>query len=275
MDFQDKTALITGGSSGIGLATARLLAARGMHVWLLARDENRLADALAQVEAACATRSQRCGVVSADVSDRSQVAEALTRVTASVGLPDLVINSAGIVWPGYVQELPAEAFEQQIAVNYLGTVYMTQAVLPGMIARGNGHIVNVASAAGFIGMIGYAAYAPSKFAVRGFSDVLRGELKPYGIRLSIVYPPDTETPQLVYDKQMRPAEIDRIVGSVSKAMSADAVARAIVAGIARGRYVILPGIETAFFYRLIQLLGDLQYPIMDWLIARARQKGIR
>ena len=270
MTYQNKIALITGGSSGIGLATAKALAGRGAHVWIVARDQERLAAALAQVNAARSNSSQRCEAIPADISDANQAAAAVAQVVASVGAPDLLINSAGIVYPGYFQALNPEIFRRHIEVNYLGTVYVTQAVAPGMTARGSGHIVNIASAAALLGVFGYTAYCGSKYAVRGFSDVLRAEMKPLGVNVSIVFPPDTDTPQFAGEMPLRPQETKLIFGS--SVLTAEAVAATILQGVARQRYIITPGVEMMLLYRLLDALGPLQYPIMDRLVAGARRK---
>ncbi len=268
-DFNHKVALVTGGSSGIGLAMARLLAARGAHVWLLARRENLLEEALASVQAERLDSSQRCGYVCADVSDYDQVENAVAEVTDAVGLPDLVINSAGITYPGYVQEIDLETFRKMMDVNYFGTVYTTRAVLDGIIARGSGYIVNLSSVAGFVGTFGYSAYGASKYAVRGFSDVLRAEMKPHGIGVAVVFPPDTDTPMLDYETPLKPPETRALSGSVD-VMSAEDVANSILKGLERGRYLILPGFETQLLYRLNGLLGNLVYTIMDIFVARSQ-----
>lgn len=266
--FRGKTALITGGSSGIGLALAHLLAAAGSHVWLLARGREALETALASLPR---SSSQRCGMIPADVSKPEQVSAAFKHLSKEAGTPDLIINSAGITYPGYVQELPLEIFRQMIEVNYLGTVNVVKALLPALIARGSGHIVNLSSGAGFLGVFGYAAYGASKFAVRGFSDVLRAELKPLGVRVSIVFPPDTDTPQLAYENQFKPPETKALSGEAG-VLSPQQVAHEILRGVARGRYVILPGFEMKILYRLNNLLGNAAYPVMDWMIRNARRK---
>ena len=271
MDFGGKVALVTGGSSGIGLATARLLAQGGAHVWLVARDESKLAQALGAVQSACQDPEQLCGVVSADVCDAQQAQASVTRVTEAVGVPDLVVNCAGVAHPGYFQELDLSIFRWMMDVNYFGTVHVTKAVVPGMIERGSGHIVNISSVAGFLGVYGYSAYGASKYAVRGFSDVLRAELKPLGIRVSVVFPPDCDTPQLAYENQFKPPETKALAGNAT-CMTPEAVAACILAGVAKGRYVIIPGLEGKMLYRLSGLLGNWTYPVMDFMVARAIRK---
>src|SRR5258708_32393428 len=124
--FQDRVVLITGGSSGIGLALARNLAAQGAHLWLLARRKDTLNEAMEQLK----VFPGGCQVISADVSDWTQIQKAVSRIEKEAGLPDLVINSAGVSHPGYVQEIPGEMLRQLMEINYLGTGHLVQAVLP-------------------------------------------------------------------------------------------------------------------------------------------------
>ena len=265
--LQDCTVLITGGSSGIGLALARLLAKAGAHVWLMARRKQELESALAQLDGPTGQHHMLVG----DVSDWAQVEQAVAQVERESGAPDLVINSAGVTHPGYVQDLPIEIFRQLMEINYMGTVHVVKAVLPGLMARRSGYIVNISSVAGFLGVFGYTAYGASKFAVRGFSDALRAELKPLGIGISIAFPPDTDTPQLAYENEFKPAETQALAGNAG-ALSAAQVAEAILRGIRRGQYVILPGLENKVMYRLSGLLGNAVYPIMDYLITGAHTR---
>ena len=117
------------------------------------------------------------------------------------GVPDLVINSAGIARPGEFEGVTLDDFDQMMAINFMGTVNVTHAILPAMLQRKSGHIVNISSLVGFLGMYGYTAYASSKFAIRGFTDSLRAEVKTKGIDLSIVFPTDTDTPQLAEENK--------------------------------------------------------------------------
>jgi len=262
--FEDKVALVTGGSSGIGLALAKGRAAQGAQVWILARRKEALAATQKEIGAACRT-------VVADVSDWQQVQKAVGQVIREAGIPDIVINSAGVTRPGYVQELDVEVFRQMMAINYMGTVHVVKAALPGMMERGSGHIINISSVAGFLGAFGYSAYGASKYAVRGFSDVLRGELRPHGIRVSVVFPPDTDTPQLAEEKQFQPPET-KLINALAKMLSADVVAEIILRDVRRKKYLILPG-EAKFWYHLSRLLGNGWYLLADWLVRDARRKA--
>jgi 3-dehydrosphinganine reductase len=121
--------------------------------------------------------------------------------------------------------------------------------------------------------------------VRGFTDVLRSELKPLGINVSIVFPPDTDTPQLAYEKEYQPPETKALAGiaslispnlaAMSTLMSPEEVADSIMLQVERGRYMILPGLEMKLLYWLSRLLGSGIYPVLDWLIARAQRDNQR
>ena len=270
--YKEKIVLVTGGSSGIGLAIACLLSQKGAHVWLLARRGEKLADALKKVKSVAQQPDQSFGMLEADVTNEKHVNQAISKIIHSIGLPDLVINSAGVTHPGYVQDIDSKIFHWMMDVNFFGTVNITKALLPGMIKRGSGYIVNISSMAGFLGVFGYTAYSASKFAVRGFTDVLRAEMKPHGIGVSVVFPPDTDTPQLAYEKQFKPAETSALTSN-GGLMSAESVAKSILAGIERGKYLILPGLESKLAYHLSGIFSDAVYPVMDWLVTQAQRKN--
>jgi len=263
-------ALITGGSSGIGKATAKRLLEQGMNVTLLARDAAKLE--ATRSELAAITRSeQRIGVAVADVSDRPQVEQAVAGAIATLGTPSLLVTSAGIAHPGYFSDLPIDIFERTMAVNYFGTLYAIRAVLPAMLEAGRGHLALISSGAGLVGICGYTPYSPSKFALRGLAESLRAELKPNGIAVSIVYPPDTDTPQLVEENKTKPAETKAITATADT-WSADGVAGAIVAGIAQNRFAITPGTEMRVLHRFHSVLAPALNRYFDQLIAKVRRE---
>jgi len=267
-----KLALITGGSSGIGLALAKKLSREGVSVCLLARDEEKLSKAKLEIENTTEIHlNQFIDTISCDVTDYDALAVVLDDWIGRHAVPDLVINSAGITYPGYFQELDVEIFHQLMNVNYFGTLHVMKHLIPKMISQGKGTVVNISSQAGFVGVYGYSGYGASKYAVRGLSDVLRAELKPLGIQVSIVFPPDTQTPQLEFEEPLKPPETKAIAGS-AKVLSADHVANTILRDIRKGKYVIIPGLEGNLFYRMVNLLGNLTYPIMDWMVRQAQKK---
>jgi 3-dehydrosphinganine reductase len=268
----DRVALITGGSSGIGLALARLLAQQGSHVWLAARGEQRLAAALEEVRAARQSDSQNCGAIPTDVSDPVQAAAMVAEVTARAGVPHLVVNSAGVARPGYFHKVDPEDFHWMMDINYFGTVNTLRAALPGMIARGSGHVVNISSEVGYMGVFGYSAYGASKFAVAGLSEILRAEMKPLGIRVSVAFPPDVKTPQLAYESQFRPPET-RSITALASVISAETMAKAIVGGVRRRKYVIIPTFTDRTLYWLTRLFGSVTYQVLDWLAAHPSGTG--
>jgi 3-dehydrosphinganine reductase len=268
-----KVALVTGGSSGIGKSIACGLVERGMDVWLVAQRKDLLDSARKEVETHRKNPNQKIGTVSADVSDWDQVRMAVKQISEKSGSPDLLVNSAGVAHPGYVQELDLIIFTWMMEVNYFGTVYVTKEVLPAMLKRGSGYIVNISSIAGFLGTFGYTAYGASKFAVRGFSDALRAEMKLHGIGVSILFPPDTETAQLEYESHYKPLETKALSGS-TKTISPDVVAHETIKGIERGRYIILPGLESKLIYILNGMIGGGLSFYMDQIIAKASKKPI-
>ena len=269
--FQGKTALITGGSSGIGLATALQLAESGANITLLARDPQKLAKACAEVRARCLSPQQKIETLTLDLTNVDHCAPALSAYCQEKGVPDYLFNFAGYAHPGEFKDLDLSIHRQTMEVNYFGTLNAIQAVVPFMIQKRSGTIVNISSIAGFLGIYGYSAYSPSKYAVRALSDVLRYELQEYGIRVSVVFPPDTQTPQLDYENQLKP-EITKILDESNKVMTADAVAKSILKDTAKGKYNITPGFDSSFYFFLVNSVGGLTYFVMDRMIASARRR---
>jgi 3-dehydrosphinganine reductase len=265
--------LITGGSSGIGLATAEHALRRGARVSLVARDVERLAAAEDALEAGIGDVT-RVAAEPADVTDPDAFEQALSLLAAQFGPVDVLITSAGGARPGHFEELPASVFDEQMRLNYFGTLHPIRAVVPSMIERGTGHLLLVSSGAGLIGVYGYSAYSPAKFAVRGLAEALRSELKPHGIVVACAYPPDTDTPGLEREGETKPAATARISATI-KVRSADKVAKGIVAGIERDRLVITFDASTAALARVGGLLGPVVRATMDRHVRRADRRSPR
>jgi 3-dehydrosphinganine reductase len=273
-DVSNKLVLITGGNSGIGLELAKLLAARGASVCILARRTNVLQSAREEILACRTSPDQKVTTITAAVHKAGGLRRAIEKWMQAEGVPDLVINSAGVVMPGEFMDLDLETFHWMMDINYFGTVNMIKVVLPRMLERGSGYIVNIASIAAFVNIYGYTAYGASKFALRGFTDGLRSEMKLHDIHISLVVPSDTNTPQLEFESQHRP-EITRIIAKFNTVMEPGAAARAILKGIEHKRYLIFPAFDTKITFMLINLLGSRVYTVVDWLTAWAARKASR
>lgn len=269
--FTGKLALITGGTSGIGYALAEKLVQQGANVAILARHADILESSVLSLTKHKTHDSQKITSIQADVTQRDNLKLCLENFSSQYGIPDIVINSAGVAHPGTFSMLKPEIFDWMMNVNYFGTVNILKYFVPAMQKRRSGTIVNISSIAGFIGIYGYTAYGASKFAVSGFSDALRSELKPYGIQISLVFPPDTQTPQLEYESQFKPFITKELSGSANL-MSSSKVADIILTQVARKKYIIIPGSEGKILYFLHNLLGGALYPVMDFIVRLAIKK---
>lgn len=259
--FSNKNVLITGGSSGIGFALAQKLSDLGANIFLLARNETRMNEA---AEILRINVHNNCFIADVtSISDLDSVKEYF--VSQKIKL-DLLINSAGVTEPGEFVKMELEKFHWMMDINYFGTVNVIKIMLP-LLTPGS-TIVNISSMAAILGIYGYSAYGASKFAVRGFSDALRSELKLSGINVAIVFPPDTDTPQLVYDNLYKP-DITKALSSSAGTMSAEKVADEIIAGIRKKKYLIIPGLESKLIYLASNLAGRRTYSIVDWMIRSA------
>lgn len=189
MEDSGRIALVTGASSGIGAATARELAKRGMTVGIVARR----ADRLAEVLEACRLHAPGSRSWSADLSDPTRAAGVAVEAWDTFGHLDVLINNAGIPMRRPVTRVTLEEVERVMRTNYLSPVAMALAVLPRMIERGRGIIVNVSSLGGRLGVTTEAAYSASKFALCGFSEVMAADLDGTGVDVRLVLPGAIDT----------------------------------------------------------------------------------
>jgi 3-oxoacyl-[acyl-carrier protein] reductase len=179
-----KIALVTGAGKGIGKAIAVALAQEGAHVGLVARTEKDISAVAKEITAL----GVKTSVATADVSNRAEVEAAVAKVQQDLGPIDILINNAGTATFGKFLELEPEAWEHQIRVNVFGVYYTTRAVLPQMIERKAGDIVNISSTAGKSGSPVTSAYSASKFAVFGLSESLMQEVRKHNIRVTALAP---------------------------------------------------------------------------------------
>jgi 3-dehydrosphinganine reductase len=274
LDYKNKITLITGGSKGIGLAIAKEYASEGSDVYILAREKAQLIIAANELEVYRKHDEQKFGWIKADVSNPTDINKVALKFLKEIGTPDYLFNCAGVAHPGKFETLDLAVFHWMMDVNYFGTVYTIKAFIGPMIQRGSGHIIIVSSMGGVVGIYGYTAYSGSKFALVGFSDALRSELKLHGINVSIALPPDTDTDQLAYENQFKPY-LTREVGASTNLMQPEAVAKTILKGIKKNDYVILSNFESKFFYKLQNLLGRSTPILLDHMIRQAIKKRIK
>jgi NAD(P)-dependent dehydrogenase (short-subunit alcohol dehydrogenase family) len=177
-DMTDKIALVTGASSGIGRATAELLAQNGYYVFALARRMYRLEQ----------IRSEHIEPICLDVTDDAAVQQAVNHIISTRGQIDVLVNNAAFCQPGAVECVPLETAHRQIEVNLFGYARFMHAVIPHMRKRGTGCIVNIVSALSRISVPGFGWYSASKYAIEALTDAVRGEVMEFGIKVVLIAP---------------------------------------------------------------------------------------
>lgn len=260
--LQAGCAFVTGGSSGIGLAVALILARTHGHIGLFARNPAKLQAAAALIRQT--VPGTTVGLYAVDVSDPAAVTRAVSAAVHELGAPQRVVLSTGAVDLGETVVLSDAAHRRGMDVNYFGSLWMVRAVTP-YLARGAA-IGLLGSAGGVIGIYGYAAYAPAKFALRGLADILRVELAGRGITVTLCLPPDTDTPMLQREERERSPVTARMAAGAPR-MTAEAVAHALIRGMDRGRYLVLPSRAV----RLMWWLTPVLLPILQWRERRLLQ----
>ncbi|MGM5004182.1 3-ketoacyl-ACP reductase [Bacillus licheniformis] len=204
--LQNKTALITGGGRGIGRATAIALAKEGVHIGLIGRTAANLEKAAEELKAF----GVKVSVAAADVKDLTAVERAVQSVKEELGQIDILINNAGIGgFAGFLEQSPEE-WENIIQVNLMGVYNVTRAVLPEMIERKAGNIINISSTAGQRGAAGTSAYSASKFAVLGLTESLMQEVRKHNIRVSALTPSTVAT-DLAIDSKLTDGNPERVM----------------------------------------------------------------
>jgi butyryl-CoA dehydrogenase len=272
--LQGRVAAVTGAASGIGRALAIELANRGAHVALSDVDEAGLAETVGR----CEGRGVKVTSQVLDVSDRDAVFAWAEQVAADHGAVHLIVNNAGVALSATVEHMTDDDIRWLMDINFWGVVHGTQAFLPHLKTAGEGHVVNISSVFGLIGIPTQSAYCASKFAVRGFTDALRVELEierscvsattvhPGGIRTNIARNArmDASADRIAGEADRARREFDRVART-----SPDRAAQRIIEAVLRDRRRLLIGADARVFDLVSRLPGRLAHGI---LVAGGRRR---
>lgn len=269
--FNGKNIHLFGGSSGIGLETAKQLAALGGNVFIYARTASRLKAAATEIEKHRLCEKQKVIWVSVDIAIPEAVQQAISNTVERSGVPDILINCAGRAYPEHFEAISYQQFEETMKVNLFGIWNSIQSILPYMKRRG-GLIVNTSSVVGYVGIFGYSDYAASKFGIIGLSEALRSEFKRYGIGVSVLCPPDTETPGFEVENLTKPAET-KAISQGAGMMGPEEVAAQLIKGMRAGKKMIIPGFDGKLAYYVKRWLPGLLELIMDRDVLKAQKQN--
>ncbi|MDN5857861.1 MAG: SDR family NAD(P)-dependent oxidoreductase, partial [Pseudonocardia sp.] len=273
-DFTDKVAVITGAGAGIGRALAIALAERGARLALSDIDAVAVADTAATCEKLGAT-----AVASAlDVADRTAVHAHADQVVAEFGQVNLVVNNAGVALMATVEDMTWEDFEWIMGINFWGVVHGTKAFLPHLIASGDGHVVNLSSVFGLIGVPTQSAYNATKFGVRGFTDALRAEMLVAGhqVGVSCVHPGGIDTNIARAARKPDGMDDEEAARSFAKiaGTSPDDAAQAIIRGVERNSARILIGLDARVIDLLPRVFGSAYQRVIATGTGLSKRFGI-
>ena len=247
-DLNGKNVVVTGGSYGIGKEIARALLKEGANVFTIARNKEKL-DASVEGLQKDARPNRTAKGYAGDVGDWPVISKVIEQIASENGGIDAVINNAGIYIPDYFEKQDVEIFERTDRTNYLGSVFTTKAALPFLLKNKKSAVVFVSSAAGLKGIFGYASYSPTKAAVLSLAEAVSQELKDKGLQVTVLCPPDTETPGHAEELKIRPKECDALSESAGLMTSAE-IADIFIAGFKKGKFMVIGGFDTKLLYRL-------------------------
>ncbi|KAF0700254.1 Aste57867_9209 [Aphanomyces stellatus] len=266
VNFRGKHVFIPGGSEGLGRAIALQLVEAGADVTIVARREEVLQRVVDEVNSNRQPNHGRIFFQTADVTKPDTVENAVKIAQDTVGPIDILIHCAGKALMGYATKHTIDVHRKAMDLNYFGTLNTVNAVLPTMTERHQGRIVLVTSGAAMTSYIGYAAYSPSKYAVRGLADCLRNELGSSGISIHIAYPGQMDTPGFAEEQLIKPAECKAIEAS-DTLYKPEAVAKSILKDVKNGAYNIYCGdLGVNMLGILAAGLSPRQNPALDTLL---------
>jgi 3-dehydrosphinganine reductase len=266
--FKNQNVVITGGSSGIGLAIAEEFAKLNAKLFLVARDAPKLATAKAKIAQAYPS-VQVIETFTADVANEAEITQVIQSIGNNFGGIHTLINNAGTGACGRFEDVDMDTLQAMMNINYWGSVYALKAALPYLKKSQNGHIGFVSSVGGYLGAIGYSAYAPTKFAITGLAECIRMEASDNGLGTTIVFPPDTDTPLWHWEQEHTLPESKAFSKNV-KLMTPESVAQKFVKGILNYKFEVICNFESKMMRWMKVNLPKTYFGMLDGIIKKDR-----
>ncbi len=268
--FKGKFAVISGGSKGMGKATAKLFVQLGGSVCIIARGMDALKATQNECSKLKSDDSQFVEVIACDTTDMNKLKPLLTDIIKKHKVPDYLFNFVGYAYVQYLEKLTLEDFKKNMNVNYYGQLVPTLVILPYFLEAKNGYITFTSSVNGFLGIMGYTTYTPTKYALFGLAEILRHELLPYNIKVSILFPVDTDTPGFAEENKFKPPECAIMSGSGGLKIPEE-IADDFIKGILEERFEILSEESAGLLKSMRENPNDVR-GMFDRFYKRARRK---
>ena len=262
-----KLAFFIGASMGIGKAIAKDFVQLGSSVLIIARRQNFLQEAAKEMRKQISDESQIVEIISCDATDMEKLKPLLEDFIKKYGVPDYLFNFVGHSIPGYVENYALDDFKEHMNLNYYGQLVPTLILLPYFMKEKKGHLIYFSSILGYLGIMGFGAYIPTKFAITGLGEALRNELKPYKIKCSIVYPPDTNTPGLTTENESKPSEC-AIMSETGGLLEPEEVSEHVIKKLLKNKFHISPGNA-----KPIRYINRIFPKVVRWYLDRDYKKA--
>ncbi|MFX1388533.1 MAG: SDR family oxidoreductase [Promethearchaeota archaeon] len=265
--LEGKTAILMGASTGMGKTIAKDFIHLGGSVLIIARRQDVLEEAAEDIKKIISQESQFVESISCDATSLEKLKPILEDFIRNHGVPDYLFNLVGYAIPRYIEDYTLDDFKKNMNANYYGQLVPTLVLVPFFMKEKKGHIIFFSSMLGYMGMMGYASYVPSKFAIVGLAEALRHELKPHNIKISIVYPPDTNTPGLTTENEGKPPECV-MISETGGLLEPEDVSEYVIEKVLKKKLHIAPGNAKSIRY-----INRIFPKLVRWFLDRDYKKA--